>query len=396
MKIKTAMLLLTFLSTFLSKLLSTFHLKPLLKQSLLALPILLFSVSVFAGAGHDHGEEASTTANPNKPHRLPDGSVFLPKATQRFIKLRTQITKNESLSETFKLNGRVVMGEKAIGKVRALQAGRLQFAGNKVPAIGDFVNKGKHLATITLITDAQEGTVQAAEVAQLREQLKHAQLEYHRLNGLGNLIPRQETDAANATVRGIRARIGALSKGSKAKQEAMHIPISGIVTGSYVSNKQAVQAGDLILELLDPNNFQIEALSFDPALAKNIASANMFIDNKKIALTYQGTSRRLRLQALPLRFSVKNNKLSNLAEGLPVQVFILTKNKQKGIAVPADALARNASNQTIVWVKTAPEQYASRVVQYKALDGERVLITAGLKSDERVVVQATTLLNQIR
>lgn len=46
--------------------------------------------------------------------------------------------------------------------------------------------------------------------------------------------------------------------------------------------------------------------------------------------------------------------------------------------------------------QTTPEQYAPRVVQYQPLDGERVMITAGLPDGERVVVQATNLINQIR
>ena len=85
-----------------------------------------------------------------------------------------------------------------------------------------------------------------------------------------------------------------------------------------------------------------------------------------------------------------------LAAGLPVQVTVQTRETLQGVALPAEALARNPSNQTVVWIKTAPEQYAPRVVQYQPLDGERVMITAGLQNGERVVVQATNLINQIR
>ena len=79
-----------------------------------------------------------------------------------------------------------------------------------------------------------------------------------------------------------------------------------------------------------------------------------------------------------------------------MQVTVQTRETLQGVAVPADALARNPSNQTVVWVKTAPEQYAPRVVQYQPLDGAQIIITAGLQDGERVVVQATNLINQIR
>ena len=87
---------------------------------------------------------------------------------------------------------------------------------------------------------------------------------------------------------------------------------------------------------------------------------------------------------------------SPLAAGSPIQVTVQTRETLQGVALPAEALARNPSNQTVVWVKTAPEQYAPRVVQHQPLDGERVMITAGLQDGERVVVQATNLINQIR
>jgi multidrug efflux pump subunit AcrA (membrane-fusion protein) len=81
---------------------------------------------------------------------------------------------------------------------------------------------------------------------------------------------------------------------------------------------------------------------------------------------------------------------------LPLQVTLQTRTTLQGVAVPAEALARNPSNQTVVWVKTAPEHYAPRVVQHQPLDSTRVILTAGIQSGERVVVQATNLINQIR
>ncbi len=358
----------------------------------------LFSLTALAGGGHDHGHDAApVTADPNKPQRLPDGSLFLPKPTQRFINLRTQTTKTERLPLTIKLNGRVITGSNAIGKVLALQTGRLDIIGdtNTLPAQGDQVKKGQKLATITWVGDIQEGTNQAAEVADLREQLKLAKREHQRVKKLATLISQREIDVAAATVLRLKARISALSKGGK-KQEVLRVPLSGIVTGSYATDGQAIQAGDLLLDIIDPKQLQVEALTFDPALTSNIHTARLQLDQRLISLRYKGTSPRLRQQALPLRFSVTTNDLSGLVAGLSVQVLVQTKEKQQGIAILADALARNASNQSIVWIKTAPEHYTPRVIQYQPLDGERVLVTKGLDEDERVVIQATTLINQIR
>jgi cobalt-zinc-cadmium efflux system membrane fusion protein len=370
---------------------------PLLVSLLVCFPLL-----VLAGGdgsdGHSHGEETTplTVINPNTPQRQLDGSVFLPKTSQRFIQVRTQPAKLETLPRSLILNGQVVAGMDASSKVQALQAGRLDIANGSLPAIGDKVEKGQVLATLTLAKDAQEGTNQAAEAADLQEQLKLAELEQQRLQGLGELIPRRDVDTAAATVRSLQARLAVFRKGAKGVTETVRSPISGIVTASYAANGQAVQAGDLLLDIIDPSKLQVEAVTYDPALPANIAAANVTIGKQTLALRYQGNSQQLRQQALPLRFSVEGETLAQLAAGSPVQVTVQTRETLQGVAVPAEALARNPSNQTVVWVKTTPEQYAPRVVQYQPLDGERVMITAGLPDGERVVVQATNLINQIR
>ncbi|WML90010.1 efflux RND transporter periplasmic adaptor subunit [Thiothrix lacustris] len=373
-------------------------------NTFLLIGALLFPTLATAGDGHDHGEAAPTAANPNAPQRLPDGSVFLPKKTQRFIQVRTQPATLETLPRSLILNGQVVAGMDASSKVQALQAGRLDIANGSLPAIGDKVEKGQVLATLTLAKDAQEGTNQAAEAADLQEQLKLAELEQQRLQGLGDLIPRRDVDTAAATVRSLQARLAVFRKGAKGVTETVRSPISGIVTASHAANGQAVQAGDLLLDIIDPSKLQVEALTYDPALPANIAAANVTIGKQTLALRYQGNSQQLRQQALPLRFSFLPSPLEgeglgvrgSLAAGSPVQVTVQTRETLQGVAVPAEALARNPSNQTVVWVKTTPEQYAPRVVQYQPLDGERVMITAGLPDGERVVVQATNLINQIR
>lgn len=358
---------------------------------------MLVSSTAFAGAGHDHGHAHDEPAipNANAPQRLPDGSVFLPKPSQHFIKVRTQLAKQTKLQRTLRLNGQVIANADAIGKLQALQSGRLDAVNDRLPQVGDTLKKGQKLATITLARNAQEDTNQSVETANLQEQLSLATLEYQRLQKLGDLIPARELDIARANVSSLKARLAAFKRGGKA-YEVLHAPLSGIVTAVYATDGQAIQAGDTLLEVMSTSNLLIEALSFDPSLPDNIASATLVFDQHTIPLSYQGSIQRLRQQALPLRFSIANNTAMRLADGLPVQVLVQTKQTLQGVAVPAEALARNTSNQDVVWIKTAPEHFKPQVVQYQPLDGEQVVITAGLQGNERVVIQSTTLINQIR
>jgi hypothetical protein len=77
-------------------------------------------------------------------------------------------------------------------------------------------------------------------------------------------------------------------------------------------------------------------------------------------------------------------------------VIVQTRGRVQGLRVPAAALMKNPANQTIVWVKTAPERFEPRPVTVEPLDGADVAVTVGLKAGERVVIQAATLINQVR
>ena len=50
----------------------------------------------------------------------------------------------------------------------------------------------------------------------------------------------------------------------------------------------------------------------------------------------------------------------------------------------------------VVWVKTEPERFEPHIVRHEPLDGQRVVVLAGLKPDLRVVTEGATLINQIR
>jgi hypothetical protein len=75
---------------------------------------------------------------------------------------------------------------------------------------------------------------------------------------------------------------------------------------------------------------------------------------------------------LPLRFAPKARRCWRWPSASRCRVFVQTQGQVKGIAVPVAALVRNAANQTIVWVKAAPERFEPRVaVTVEPLDGTR-------------------------
>ncbi|RVT83606.1 efflux RND transporter periplasmic adaptor subunit [Inhella crocodyli] len=361
------------------------------QATLFALFALLAAGPALAHGDEDHGD-APAAVNSNGPQRQPDGTVFLPKSAQRLMGLRTLPVQQAALPKATELQGVVVMDPNAGGPVQATQAGRLVAPPQGFPALGQRVQRGQVLAYVEPVAGALERSAQAAQVAELQAAQALAEKRLARLQVLADTVPRREIEAAESELQSLRARGAALRQGLGGR-EALVAPVSGVVAASQALAGQVVDARDPVFEVVDPQRLRIEALAYDLGVAQDVGDA--FLVNASgapQALRFLGASTRLREQALPMQFG----GVQGLALGQPVRVVLQTRSTVTGHAVPAQALMKNAANQTIVWVKQAPERFVPKVVLTQPLDGARVAVTQGLSDGDRVVVQGATLLNQVR
>ncbi|PKO88689.1 MAG: hypothetical protein CVU18_06460 [Betaproteobacteria bacterium HGW-Betaproteobacteria-12] len=331
----------------------------------LCLVVVLGTLPVRAGEGHDHGDAPPAAAG-NGPKRQPDGSVFLPKPAQRQIGVRTLAVVPGKLPRAMELNGKVVMDPNAGGKVQAIVAGRVTPGPRGLPLPGQTVRKGEVLAYVTPEIGGQGRSLAESRLRRLRE--------------LSDTVPRKVIEEAEAAVA----------------NEQLRAPVSGVVASANVVSGQVVEARETLFEIVDPQRLLIEALLFDPALAGDIAGATITVGEQQVPLRLLGVARSLRDQALPVSFSGQGAALAGLALGQPLKVFVHSRRTVQGMAIPAAALMKSPVNQDIVWVKTAPERFVPRVVTAEPLDGGNVVVTAGLQPGDRVAVRAAALINQIR
>ncbi len=224
-----------------------------------------------------------------------------------------------------------------------------------------------------------------------------AEIEANNAAALSALQSRstREREQAKAELDSLRGRVNAVA-GSVGTRDVLVSPADGVIATSNAVAGQVVDARELVFEIVDPKRLRVEALAFDAAIANDVSAAYIMVGDKRAPLTFLGAARSLREQALPMSFRAEGAALSQLAVGQPVKVFIQTATKVKGIAVPAGAVVKNPSNQSIVWVKTDVERYSPRVVTVETLDGTTVGVIAGLQADERVVTVGASLINQIR
>lgn len=365
-------------------------LRPLLVAAALA------AGAAFAHEGHDHGDEpAPPITRGDGPQRLADGSVFLPKPTQRQLALRTLVAENGAQPVAVELTGKVVLDPGSGGRVQAMNAGRVEAPAGGLPALGKAVKKGELLARVHPAVSPLELGGQTAQAAELRAALGVAERRLARLKELEATVARKDIDAAEADVHSLRERLAAIGR-SLAHHEELRAPATGVVASANVVAGQVVEAREVLFEIVDPANLRVEALAYEPQLAADIAGAyGSAGPGQEVLLAFVGAGRSLREQAIPLHFRVEGGS-ATLALNQPLKVIAQTRSQVQGVPLPAAAVVKNAANQEIVWVKASAERFVPRPVRTQPLDGTRVAIVGGLEAGERVVVQGAALLNQVR
>lgn len=358
----------------------------------LALGLTATPALVWADAGHD---EAPAATPAQGPQRLPDGSVFLPKPTQRQLGVRTLVATAAALPRTVELNAKVAMDPNAGGLVQPLNAGRIEPGPRGLPGLGQAVRQGEVLAYVRSSAAPIEQANQAAQLAELRAAQQLAAKRLARLQALADTVPRKDIEAAESEAASLAGRVAAVGA-SLGSREALVAPVAGVVSAARAVAGQVVDARETVFEVVDPARLRIEALAFDAALAADVGSATLALGEQRVPLVFVGAGRTLTEQALPLAFRAEGAALAQLAVGQPVRVYVQTRRTQQGMAVPLAALMKNPANQTIVWVKAEPERFEPRVVTTAPLDGVSVAVTSGLAAGDRVATQGAALINQVR
>lgn len=362
--------------------------------------VLLLPFASWAGPGHDHGNEAPAAVAGDGPRRMPTGEVFLPKPAQRQLNVRTTPALLEQHAKVIELNGKVVLDPQSGGVVQTTLGGRFEAAVQGVPQLGQAVKKGEVLGYVAGSQAPLERSGQQAQLAQLKAQLVLAESRLQRVQQLQDTIPKKEADAAASEVLSLKGQVAALSGGIGAK-ETLRAPTQGVLASSAAVSGKVFDAGALVFEVVNPAVVRIDASWFESAVPPAFRGAKVFLPDQNqsgetIDLNYLGAAGAVRDQSLTLAFENRALKNTRFATGQLLKVYATLADQTEGIAMASTALVKNAANQTMVWVKVAPETFEPRVVMTEPLDGQRVLIKSGLKAYERVVIQGATLINQIR
>lgn len=371
--------------------------KPFAK--LLILATALISSALMAHNGEDHSAPTPMSSNvaitSDRPQRLPDGRVFIPKTSQYTLGLRTLMAVSGTHAKTLVLNGHVQADPSAYGVVAAGGNGRLSAPDQGFPALGSPIKKGQLLGWIEPMFDPIEQGRQTQQIADLDGRIAVLQDRTNRFKGLEDYVPKNEREQVAAELAAARQSRREL-QGSLNKRLELRAPISGQLAQIHAPMGSVLTAGQLIFTLIDTSRLQIEALGFDLQLVRDIHAASARTARGDILeLSPLGAGVQLKEQALPILFRVDGGAKA-LAVGEPLEVNVQVGGKVQGYALPIGALVNHPQGGSAVWLMMGPEFFQLHRVETQALDASHVVITKGVQTGDRVVVERAALISQIR
>jgi membrane fusion protein, heavy metal efflux system len=354
-----------------------------------------------AHEGHDHGEEvapsSAMTNSGNRPMRLPDGSVFVPKATQRIIELRTQIAQQGATPVSMRLVGEIVGDPRASASLQTLQGGRVDVANNAWPTLGARVRRGQVLLQLTPTGSGGERASTAAEAARVQAELTQAQTELQRLEGLPGVVSKAELESARARVQGLLAQRRAFQM-PLGNGEAIRSPIDGVIAAINVRPGVVVSPGESLVSIIDPARLGVEALAFEPIAGGETGLVRATVatrDGARLEARVEGIGAQLQGGAMPVRLSLTSASAA-VVVGQPVVVFLERNLTTPGMGLPAAALVRTSNGDRVVFEKVSAERYVPRTVRVQPVSADTIAVVAGLEPNVRIVVNGAALLAQIR
>lgn len=380
-----------------------------LRIAILVASLIAGSATAQAGPGHDHGPAASTApaARSDAPRRLPDGGVFLAKATQRLLEIRTVAAHEEAAGRAISLTGRVISDPNRGGLVQSGVGGRVSPPDAGLPRLGQTVRRGDVLALIQPSLSAADRTTIGERQGEIDQLIASAETRLARaLTTAGSLesfaglllggTTRIRVLDIEVELEGLRRRRALLSQ-EQAAPEILRAPADGVIASGGIQAGQVVEARDELFTIIDPAALWVEALAFGPeASTLRFAAVTAALGSgPPINLQFLGFGRALQQQATLVHFAIEAPP-AGLSLGQLVTVLAQIGDPVPGIVLPRAAVVRGGNGETIVWRQVAPERFEATPVRVKPLAADRVVIAAGVEVGARVVVRGASFINQIR
>jgi membrane fusion protein, heavy metal efflux system len=369
----------------------------LAKAAALALIVTGVGVVALLAAPRDPAPQLAQQALSDSPRRLPDGTAFAAKPTQRLLDVRTVAAEEQTVRPALSLIGRVIGDPNRTGIVQSVYGGRVVATEGRIPRIGQRVAKDDVLIEIEPNLPIADRTTILEKIGEIEQLIAVAESRIRRMKPLADrgAVPAGQVNDLETELEGLRARREVV-RNSRAGREVLRAPIDGIITSAKITPGQVIQPQDVLVQIVDLKSLWVEALAYgDINLNSAVEASAAAANGQAFPLEFVGSSRALRQHASVVHFAISEPP-ADLNIGQPVSVLVRSGPPTQGLVLPRDAVVRNANGEQVVWLHVAAERFEPRSVRTLQLDAQRLLVAAGLNQGDKVVVRGADLINQIR
>jgi len=359
--------------------------------------LIIGSTVALAHSGHDHGSAGGTNANGNAPQRLPDGTIFIPKPSQRLLEIRTRILATEQTTRAVRFAGRIVANPNRSGVVQSTIQGRFIPPPDGVPLIGASVKAGDAMGSVAPSFISKDASDMTQALGELDQQIALARTKLSRQESLlrTNVVAPAVVDEIRIQLDGYLKRRQELLAARIAPEE-MRAPVDGVITAIRVVAGQVISPSDALFTIVDPKSLMVEAMVFDQFNSEEIEDPVAITgSNVTSRLRFVGRSRSLQQQYSVLSLEVLEPSPA-LNVGTPVTVTGRSGAAVTGIVLPRAAVAQAPNGQMVVFSHKEPEIFEPRPIRFEPFDATSILVLAGVEAGDKVVVQGAQLVNQVR
>jgi len=321
------------------------------------------------------------------------GIRFLKEQQWKTPGLRTEFAADGNVAGSFEASGVIEPAAGRLAQVTAPIAGLVDASGvASSPSPGQRVTRGSTLALLVPSLGEAGGAF-----ADARARLREAEDEHARAVRLYAVeaVPQRRVHEAENRLRAAREALagyagGALSAGGRI---AVRSPIAGVIAERRVTPGSHVDAGTLLFSVVDPSVvwLRVNVPASQAANVSRSAGAEFRVEGSP--RVYQarrvisvGTIIDSVSRSVPVLFEIANTD-GTLKVGANATVSVRTGLREAGLVVPAAAVLDD-NGRPIVYVQTTGEAFEKREVMLGAAEGDRVLVTSGLRAGERVVTGA--------
>jgi RND family efflux transporter MFP subunit len=171
------------------------------------------------------------------------------------------------------------------------------------------------------------------------------------------------------------------------KQVEIEAPVSGIFTGRKVSAGQAVTAGDVVAEIVDPNHLRVTASLFPPDGVKlEGKQANVRLSSREISATVTRVLPEVSETGATVVWIEGADLDSHLRSGETVSGDLIVETHPSALAVPESAVVYGPDERPYIFVQ-GNNAYERRQIEVGLTEDGFVEVLSGLAQDEPVVIK---------